>query len=268
MKRGAIVLIFIISLSLILNNISAESSIKVDYPDEVNSGEEFTFRIELVGFGDDNANYDAKIDILDDHGTRIGKIYDDNKEKWQTTYYYVNGGIKNSEGEFNMKVENYDGKGKIEIKIRKNGGSSSKSFTGYEINVNGNSNNKDDEEKVIERKVVIEKEKDEVKNTKREENNEIEKPEEEVVEGTKKEVTKISYNEINKISQSDTQETGDEIEVIKLSQNIKSDFDENSEEKNSNNFAFKGLMVFSLVLAGLYGLRYGKKYIKKEHGIV
>ena len=83
-----------------------------------------------------------------------------------------------------------------------------------------------------------------------------------------KELKKISYNEINKISDEESLENNDKIEVIKLSQNIKSDINDNNIEKSSNNFAFSGLIVFSLILAGLFGFRYGKKYLKKEHGII
>ncbi len=272
MKRGKQFFVFVFCLLLLINILSAEQTIEVDYPDEVVSGQEFDFEIDLKGFED--GIYDAKIDVLSQSGQRIGRIYDDSKEKWQTTYYYVIEGIKDTKGEFKMKIEDYSGDAKIEIKIRKTTSSSSKTFGDYEIKVISDEKedvSDEDEEEDTQEDENEEDESEDVSDESGEKSEDKEKESEDEVEELKessKEITKISYNDINKVSEKLNLESTTDNEVIKLSQNIKSEEIQNIKEKDKKNYAFTGLIVFSLVLAGLFGAKYSKKFIKKEHGIV
>ncbi|MFA5173699.1 MAG: hypothetical protein WC438_00795 [Candidatus Pacearchaeota archaeon] len=162
MKKRILILLMTISL---INLVHAE--ININYPNNVNYGEEFSVELELTNFSLDI--YDVKIDVLG-NSTRISKIL--NYDVWKSTNYYVNDIINNSQtntGTFKLNITGkYNGIADIEIKLRD---SKDKiySFFNYSINVlyiedednsedneNDNSNdeeNDEDEEEDIKLKI-------------------------------------------------------------------------------------------------------------------
>src|SRR3989344_5903339 len=150
MKR-AVIFMFLICLILLINFIhlipiisaqSSAQSIEVDYPDEVNQNEEFSFKIKLVDFKE--GIYDVKIDLISESGARIAKIL--NNDKWSSTYYYITEAIESDKKEtFKMKAEDYTGKAGFEIKIRSSSGIV-KTFPDYEIEIVKNNKVKEEKE--------------------------------------------------------------------------------------------------------------------------
>ena len=122
-------------LNLILSaQAQSSGSIEVDYPKSVEINEEFYFEISLNNFTD--GDYDVKIDILQ-NGERIAKIFDDSKNAFKSTYYFVNDGIKSGENsnKFKLKIESSkDDSAEIIIKIR-NSAEKTETFENYTINI-------------------------------------------------------------------------------------------------------------------------------------
>jgi len=126
MKR----VLILFALLFFLSSVSA-INISIEYPSSVEIEEEFTIKINLTDFPEDN--YDVKIDILQDE-KRIARIL--NGGVWKSTFYYVNDIISpGQEEEFNLKI--IEGLGNADIIIIKIRDSSpeSESFEGYEIEV-------------------------------------------------------------------------------------------------------------------------------------
>lgn len=115
--------------------ISAEESIVLDYPKEINLGEEFEVNVELNGF--ENDIYDFKIDFTKD-GKRVSRIWDG--DSWQSTFNYLNDAIDTSSSNketFKINISaNVDGELNIEVKIR-NSKDKVSSFSDYSIIING-----------------------------------------------------------------------------------------------------------------------------------
>ena len=205
-----------------LTQIISAQSINVDYLDKVNSGKEFFVEVELVGF--DPGIYDVKIDILG-NGNRIAKIL--NEGNWKSTYYYVNEAVKENKGKFNLIVEDYVGSADIEIKIRKTGSSSAKTFGGYSIEFVENENSNDETNSSNE-KYDLEENKIEKKNI----------------------IPEVIENDENYESVKNT-----ENEIIQLSQNIKRVDGENKEGKKRI-YAVYGFVLFSILILLLFVLKF------------
>lgn len=214
MKRVATLLI----LFYLIQTISAQS-INIDYPDKVKVGEEFFVGVELVDFSE--GVYDVKIDVLG-NGNRIAKIL--NGGAMKSTYYYINEAMKNGEKkEFQLVSEDYSGNAKIEVKIRKMGSSSAKTFGGYEIEVVKNQDIKVEEEKIEEEKI--------------EEEIVDEADDAEIISGVKK------------------NEESEENKLIQLSQNIKR-VDGENEGSKKRIYAVYGFVLFSILILLLFVLKF------------
>jgi hypothetical protein len=108
--------------------ITLTTSIEVNYPPEVNLGQEFVFKIKLINF--DSGVYDVKIDVLSG-GNRIAQIL--NEDTWQSTYRWIDDVINpNEEKEFSMNITKDFESAEIEIKIRDSSGKS-EIFSNYSI---------------------------------------------------------------------------------------------------------------------------------------
>ncbi len=127
--------VFGISILLVvfLSFVSAQD-IALDYPEEVNYGEEFEIIVELMDFQEDE--YDIKIDITNSEGSRISEIL--NNGEWKSTYNYVRDSIDTSqedEASFTLNItEEYIGTATIEVKTR-DSTSQIEAFQGYEIEI-------------------------------------------------------------------------------------------------------------------------------------
>ncbi|UZE93589.1 MAG: lamin tail domain-containing protein [Candidatus Pacearchaeota archaeon] len=115
-----------------------EKEIDLDYPSEVECNEEFYIEIEASGFED--GDYDVKIDILEeDSEDRIGKVWNDDEEKWQSTNKYIIKAleIENGEGDVKLKfkIEDFEGDAILRPKIRETGSSSYEQFDDEDIKV-------------------------------------------------------------------------------------------------------------------------------------
>ncbi|TKJ17473.1 hypothetical protein CEE44_02980 [Candidatus Woesearchaeota archaeon B3_Woes] len=107
----------------------SQPSFILNYPSHVlNDGTIFLIKIEISGFSD--GLYDVKIDIKDENGTRIGRIYDTNDKKWKSTTYYVYNSTKVENGSGNylayLKIDpdkSYIGTATIQAKLRFSGSS-------------------------------------------------------------------------------------------------------------------------------------------------
>jgi len=245
MKR-AVIFMFLICLILLINFIhlipiisaqSSAQSIEVDYPDEVNQNEEFSFKIKLVDFKE--GIYDVKIDLISESGARIAKIL--NNDKWSSTYYYITEAIESDKKEtFKMKAEDYTGKAGFEIKIRSSSGIV-KTFPDYEIEIVKNN------------KVKEEKENNNEINDKKDESNEISSK----IAGT---------NAINKLNENNNYET----KIVYLNslnpQNIKSSKNVEVKDK-SKNYSFYGLILFSILILLLFVLKILSTRMLRKNGI-
>lgn len=108
-----------------------EPSFTLSYPPFVLSdGTYFLVGTEISGFPD--GAYDIKIDIKDEDGQRIARLYNPNEEKWQSTTYYIKGISMVEEGYGNFvaytKIDpdkDYTGTATIQAKLRLSGSSSS-----------------------------------------------------------------------------------------------------------------------------------------------
>ena len=221
-------ILFILAI-LLISMISAQN-IEVNYPEEVYINEEFSFKISLLDF--ESGTYDVKIDIFGE-GNRVSRILDG--EKWRSTYYYLTGVIsENEEKEFTLKIENYVGVADIEIKIRKSGTTTVKTFSDYNIESiqGGDSSEEINEEEEQENET---------------ENNET--------------ISSVNPNEINVISTSISEkENAEEVQTLVLNpKDIKSE--ENS-EKLKKIYPLYGLILFSFLLGILFWVR--KKGNKNE----
>lgn len=127
MKKLVFFLIILISLSQLL--ISQEQNIEAKCPGEVEVNSEFKCNIKLIDF--DLEIYDVKIDLFGDD-SRISRIYNPEKKAWQSTHYYVNNAINLNEAnneDFLLKItKDFSGTASVNIRIRKSGSSSYKSF--------------------------------------------------------------------------------------------------------------------------------------------
>src|SRR3989344_6085395 len=236
MKR-AVIFMFLICLILLINFIhlipiisaqSSAQSIEVDYPDEVNQNEEFSFKIKLVDFKE--GIYDVKIDLISESGARIAKIL--NNDKWSSTYYYITEAIESDKKEtFKMKAEDYTGKAGFEIKIRSSSGIV-KTFPDYEIEIVKNN-------KEI--------------NDKKDESNEISSK----IAGT---------NAINKLNENNNYETKIVYLNSLNPQNIKSSKNVEVKDK-SKNYSFYGLILFSILILLLFVLKILSTRMLRKNGI-
>lgn len=145
MKRG-LIFVSILVVFLLVNLIYAKE-LNLEYEDSVIENEDFSIYLELIDFPEDI--YDIKIDIFSEEGERISKIFNGNS--WQSSFYYVNDFIENSERkEILLKVEDYNGEGFFEVKVRDSSGNYDY-FDGYGIDI-GEKNSKD-KEKVDEEEI-------------------------------------------------------------------------------------------------------------------
>lgn len=89
---------------------------KIIYPEIVlNKGKEFSVLINALNL---SKLYDVKIDVKDINGTRLSEIYDENLNKWKSSYYYINS-VNLSNKTFLIKINgNYVGESLMEVKIR------------------------------------------------------------------------------------------------------------------------------------------------------
>jgi hypothetical protein len=110
---------------LLLSIISAQE-IEIDYPEKVQTNEEFSMQIELTDFADQV--HDAKIDISCS-GKRVSRIL--NNGQWKSTFYYVNDAIKTKET-FKLKIIEDCNSADIQIKIR-DSSEKTKIFDQYKI---------------------------------------------------------------------------------------------------------------------------------------
>jgi len=224
-----VIFIFLINLQT-----TASQEIEFNVPEEVNVGEEFEIAIKLIDFEKDT--YDVKIDIFYNE-ERISKIL--NKEKWKSTFYYVNDVIEeDEEKEFSLILDCADykdgDKAEIEIKIR-NSKENYETFSGYKIELIGESD----------------KGEGELENN--DENNKEEAKEE------------LKENKIENLKEDSEEEYGYSNQVITLNpKTIKTD--ENSQEDNKKKIAICGLIGFCFLLAGLFIFKFYKN--KKKDGIV
>jgi len=216
-------LIFILVIVININIVSCKN-ISVNYPEEVDVKEEFNFEIELIDFSDDN--YDIKIDVNENN--RIAQIW--NGDKWQSTFKYVKSAIDSGDTNAILKLKifkDYEGEADIVIKIRKNSENSYDTFSGYKIEV----------------KPFEEDEAEETKEDGRDEEEETEKDEEDkedLYEKDEEDKEEIIYEETSLKEK-------DKPEVIYLNQkspqNLKTDDENNLEDKDDRNQKIFGKMI-------------------------
>ncbi len=149
-----------ILLLLLLNLVSAQD-LALEYPEQVNYGEEFEIIVELMDFEENT--YDVKIDVIDG-GSRIARILEDGE--WHSTYNYIQDIIdtsKENEASFTLNItEEYVGTATIEVKIRDPSGKTEE-FQGYEIEImDGNAEVQEEENQELENKESEEEEESEV----------------------------------------------------------------------------------------------------------
>lgn len=137
MRKTAILVILLMFIPFVF-----AEEIEVDYPSKISLNEEFTFKIKLIDFDEDV--YDAKIDILA-NGERVAQIWNEEENKWQSTYFYVKDSIENQEGEFKIKAIVEFGVADIEVKTMDSAGSK-RTFSGYEIESLGGDSGEDSED--------------------------------------------------------------------------------------------------------------------------
>ncbi len=118
-----------------------EKELNLDYPGQVECEEEFYIEIEASGFED--GDYDVKIDILSENDEeRIGKVWNEEDEKWQSTNNYIIEilEIENDEGDVKLKykIEDFEGDAILRPRIRKTGSSSYEQFDDEDIEVECN----------------------------------------------------------------------------------------------------------------------------------
>jgi len=126
MKKQILILLCIFLIGFV-----NASNISIDYPDNVNYGEEFSVDVELIGY---EGIYDVKIDILNSTGDRLSEI--DNNGEWRSTHYYVEDAIDTSSSNissFSLNItQKYEGEANINVKIRD---TSIDSYEDYLINI-------------------------------------------------------------------------------------------------------------------------------------
>jgi len=117
-----------------------EKEISLDYPSQVECEEEFYTEIEASNFED--GNYDVKIDILNEDEERIGKVWNEEEKKWQSTNNYIISAleIENGQGDVKLKfkVENFEGEVILRPKIRETGSSAYDQFDDESFSVECN----------------------------------------------------------------------------------------------------------------------------------
>lgn len=129
---------FLIFLGFLLNMnlLFALSNISVNYPNNVNAGQEFNITVNLNNFTTDS--YDVKIELIDkaDNITTISKIWDG--LAWQTSYRYVLDAINTTitnQGSFKINITSIGNKtANIQVRLR-NSLNKIYTFSGYSINV-------------------------------------------------------------------------------------------------------------------------------------
>ena len=213
MKRILILFLAgIFFICLLAMFISAEESIVLNYPEEINLGEEFEVDIELNGF--ENDIYDFKIDFTKD-GKRVSRIWDG--DSWQSTFNYLNEVIDTSSSSketFKINISsNIEGEVVIEVKLR-NSKDKVSSFSGYSIDVKGI-----DEVIEEEDKNVNDKESDEEKQKEEKEDSENNKE----LDTEKKEIendNEKNEDTENKIMQVEKEEILEETTIIRLGNQI------------------------------------------------
>ena len=118
-----------------------EKELDLNYDSEVGCDEEFSIEIEAFNFED--GDYDIKIDILDEEDEdRIGKVWDEDEEKWKSTSYYIISAleIENNYGnaELIFKVEDFEGEAILRPKIKETGSNSYEQFSDFSIDIECN----------------------------------------------------------------------------------------------------------------------------------
>lgn len=102
----------------------------LNHPSHVlTDGTIFLIKAEIFGYED--GLYDIKIDIKDENGSRVGRIYDTKDEEWQSTSYYIYNAllVENEIGNYlaYLKIDpdkEYTGTATIQSKLRLSGRSS------------------------------------------------------------------------------------------------------------------------------------------------
>jgi|SRR3989344_2044921 len=122
--------LFGIILLIISLNFALAGNITLDYPSEVEIGEEFTMTLKLIDFPE--GNYDIKFDTSSSGGNYF-RIFNDGV--WKSSHYFVINAIANNEEkDFSVKVPEYEGEIDFRIRIRATGTTNVLSdFEGYKI---------------------------------------------------------------------------------------------------------------------------------------
>ena len=232
-KKHFIYALLVFLLLLIFPFVSSKN-IEVNYPSEVEENKEFNIEIKLIDFSEDT--YDVKIEVLDENGERASKILQGSS--WKSSFYYVNDAMINDKTKtFSLKVENYNGKGEIGIKIRDSAGKSI-GFSGYNLTI-----------KKANADSVNEKNNEEEQNEKNKNSNNENTIEDNITDkDNKKEVIVLSSSNLNSSKKLGIK--NQTLTVIKLNaKDIKSGGNlENSSIKNN---AFYGLIIFCVLITGL-----------------
>ena len=196
-------------------------TININYPEEVSLNEEFNIKIKLIDFQEDT--YDVKIDILY-KGNRIARIL--NNEEWESTYYYLNGILKeNEEKTFTLKIiEDFD-EAEIIIKIR-NSVNEVETFQGYNL-----------------KKSSSDSEQENNQSSKEQKDNETQESDDSEPE--------IIY--VNQTKNEDNEKNNQVLNTINLNSG------KNSQEIIKNDYALYGLIIFAIIIIILLLLR-RKKY--------
>jgi hypothetical protein len=119
-------ILFLLVLFLLNLNFGSCIEAEINCTDPVISNEDFNCIVKATNF---SGVYDLKIDILVNND-RIASIWDQNKQSWRSTTYYIIGLIDGEE-EKSVKLKittDYEGEAKATLKLRKNSSIYSKDF--------------------------------------------------------------------------------------------------------------------------------------------
>lgn len=103
--------------------------------------------IEVSAYNLEDYDYDLKISILkEDVGTIISEVWNEDENKWQSSNYYLENVFKgdwDKQESFKIRIKStyksWDGDGELEVKLRKNGGSSILAEEKIDVRINGES---------------------------------------------------------------------------------------------------------------------------------
>jgi hypothetical protein len=100
--------------------------LELEYDEEVKNGKEF--EVKIFAYNLQDKSYDAKIYIAFDNSSIISETYNENREEWKSSTYYVNDVLrgpgnksKSLELRISSEYENFKGNAKIKARIRASG---------------------------------------------------------------------------------------------------------------------------------------------------